>query len=190
MLSKSSNAYTIGNLFVSPLDQDNAAYAYLMLKREGMLENFYSMGVPDLATFMARHCFATGCLALGGFVSSGEGSELAGIGLMPQPQASPCGLVVKSEVSEVFLRKHQHRSVTLPLAKMMLEWVFDHSQVTVIYGTTPTPNRAAMMFMKALGFNHMLGEIPFYATWHGKECGVIVSWLTRKRWEELGWFNA
>jgi RimJ/RimL family protein N-acetyltransferase len=186
-LVKSEGVYSLGSLSVMPLNQDAAAYAYLTMKGEGTLENFFSQGVPDLATFLAT-CFASGGLSLGGFIQENGVTTLAGIGLMPRPISCCNGVVERSEVSEAFLRKYQRRSITLPLSKVMLEMVFDKSNVTVIYGTTPGPNRAAVAFMKAMGFEHLPDVIPHYGTWRGQECGVYVSWLTRSRWKGLGWF--
>ena len=187
-LEKDGQVYKLGDLAVARLNQDTAAYAYLVLKSEGMLENFYNQGVPDLATFLSG-CFAPQALSLGGFVTGSDGKPtLAGIGLLPSIESHPNGVVVKSEVSEVFLRQYQRRSITIPLAKMMLEYVFDNIAVTVVYGTTPEHNRAALMFMKALGFSHAKETIPHYTTWRGEECGSYVSWLTRTRWRELKWF--
>jgi hypothetical protein len=187
-LVKSDTVYSFGDLSVAPLNQDQAAYAYLMMKSEGTLENFYSQGIPDLATFLTS-CFSSGGLSLGAFVKEGGVPTLAGVGLMPRPISCSGGVVERSEVSEAFLRKYQLRSLTLPLCKMMLEMVFDKAPVTVIYGTTPEPNRAALAFMKAIGFEYSNQPIQHYSTWRGTECSVYVSWLTRNRWRELNWFG-
>lgn len=190
MLIKGERAYRFENFLVAPLNEDEAiASAYLQLKREGLLQVFYS-GIPPTLFQFAQYCLSKDSITLGCLSLDEDPPRLAGIGMISVPINMGSG-VCKCEVSEVFFREFQKRRITTTFCKMMLTWIFVKCPaLSVVYGTTPEHNRAALLFMTAMGFESRKELIPHYTVWQGKECGVVVSWLTRARWEGMHWFSS
>lgn len=187
MLDRNGPIYTLGNLVVTPLkDVDLLATAYLRFKQEGVLDMLYYEHDPGLTSILAT-LMDPATIVLGCFVKAGARVDLAGIGCAAPAFILPNGQK-KAELSEAFFRDWQRRSITLPLAQMMIQWLFDRSDLDYLFGTTPEKNPMAVRFMKALGFGHTREPIPHYTCWKGEPCGVYVSWMDAARWRSVSPF--
>jgi hypothetical protein len=192
MLIKEDSVYRLGDFIVMPLtDQDLIATTYLRLKQEGLLQRFYSGIVPSLSQFMS-YCLSNDSMTLACFRPDLDTSQntfrMGGLGMISQPIDMGSG-VCKCEVSEVFFREYQKRAWTQTWCRLMLQYIFDKLPISVVYGTTPEHNRAALLFMKSMGFQSMKEPIPHYSVWDGKECGCYVSWMSRDRWSQVSGFS-
>ena len=83
----------------------------------------------------------------------------------------------RGDIGIVFLRKFQKRSVTIPLATLMLDYVFRQRNLDAVYGISAVEGRAAIALAKALGFSQT-GLLPYYGSWNGKPSSAIMSYLT------------
>jgi hypothetical protein len=185
MLDKNTAIYTDGPFIVAPLlNIDLIATAYLRLKREGVLDVLYYEADPGLPKVLAVMTDPA-TINFGCFMKRDEDvTDFVGIGHVAAPLMLPNGQK-KAEISVAFFKGWQRRDVTIPLAQMMIEWVFRRSDIDFLFGTTPEPNRAMLRFMKALGFGHTAEPIPNFTCWHGVPCGVFVSWMDARRWKEV-----
>jgi RimJ/RimL family protein N-acetyltransferase len=187
MLERNGPIYTMGNFVVAPLTNiDLIATAYLRLKQEGVLEMIYYECDPGLPKVLATMTDPA-TITLGCFVKDGERVDMVGLGHAAAALTLPNGQK-KAELSEVFFKDWQRRNVTLPMAQMMIQWLFDRSDLDFLYGTTPEKNPAAVRFMKALGFGHTREPIPNFTCWQGKPCGCYVSWMDAERWKTVTFF--
>lgn len=183
MLDKNTAIYTWGNFVVAPLlNIDLIATAYLRMKREGVLDVLYyecDPGLPKVLAVMTDPA----TINFGCFVKRDEAmTDFVGIGHIAAPLILPNGQK-KAEISVAFFKDWQRRSVTFPLAQLMIEWVFDRSDIDYLFGTTPEPNRAMLRFIKSLGFGHTAEAVPNFTCWRGEMVGVYISWMDKKRWD-------
>jgi RimJ/RimL family protein N-acetyltransferase len=191
MLDINGPIYTFGNLVVTPINEnlDLLASAYLRLKREGGLNILFYEGEMRIDNFLRVWGDDSG-LTFGCFVRSLEQdtTELAGLGRVAQPVGMGNGSS-KAEIGATFFDAYQKREFTVPLCQMMLEWVFDKTPLHAVFGTTPEPNRAMLMFLRGLGFGCLHHPIPNYTTWQGGPTGVYVSWMLRETWQRMSPFT-
>ena len=168
------------------IDDTQLAWLYLQAKAEGLLEKFFYQGVPDLRWFLdySRKPENLWLLALKGncpYLDS-DPLQIAGLGYINSiTEASGCR---KGEVGMLYTREYQGWFAK-EATGFMIDYCFDKNGagLDVLYGTTPHPNRAALIFSRRMGFEQF-GPIPEYAAWEGKPCGAIIDVLTKKRWAE------
>ena|SRR5215472_7189784 len=173
-----------GNLLISPCTDDyELAKTYIEFHEQGILKYWFHQGIPNLSFFVARMLESQSVCLKTEIVENGY-KRIIGLGHVDKPMAtSSTRPYTKSELSEAFVRCIPPQ-VTLHGAELMIEYAFLVTGCRVFYGTTPERNRAALRFMKALGFEYMKEPLPYYTSYNGEECGVILSWMTRERWQE------
>lgn len=163
------------------LPDDFVAAAYLGFKASGELAHLFYESVPTLREFMDWHrkpdSIWLGCIALD--QETGK-SEIAGMGWINA--ITDCGGGhIKAEVGMGFLRKWQRNGIPSDFCDMMIDFCFERIGTAVIYGTTPEPNRSAILFMKRMGFGH-LPPMPEFCCWKGRPAAAVFSYMTREMW--------
>jgi hypothetical protein len=90
--------------------------------------------------------------------------------------------VVKRAVGNfMFFREYWHRHDSLEIGRAVLDHWFLNMGFDVIAGITPRANRAAIAFIKRLGF-HIIGDVPEFTMYEGKRCASATSFMTREFW--------
>lgn len=168
-------------LFISrEIDENTLASFYLQLYQDGMLQELFYAGIPSISEVLAWRA-RPDILILGGFVNHVQplnvneksGPELAGLGFVWD--IGKLG-VRRGDLGFVFLRKFQKRSITVPLARMMLRHLFVDLQLSVVYGVSAEQGYAAIALAKALGFQQT-GPLPAYTNYHGEPTGAVISYM-------------
>lgn len=173
-----------GVLVVAPHPTQEALIEfYLRIKQEGTLERFYHERVPTPLEFLSQ-CISQKNLLLGCYRMTDcmDTYSLVGLGTAGQKFELGSGHG-KRELGEVFVRKEKQ---TLLFGQLMLQWVFDRCGDTeVLYGCTPVPNRAAVAYLKRIGFSFARDQLEIYCSWKGKPCSAVISWMTREKWTQI-----
>lgn len=183
--------YSTGDLCVRQIlnnaeGQDTLAAAYLRMKAEGLLPLLFYQKQPDLTGFLTQ-MFAPGSLTMLCF--SRLVQDVCGFGHVVKPQEIGPDLE-KTECSMLFFRGHQKREETVPFSHLMIEMAFAlRPPLDVILGCTPEKNPAAVRYITAVGFTRSKEPVESYTTWNGVPCGCYMSWLTRRRWEQISPFS-
>lgn len=73
---------------------------------------------------------------------------------------------------------------TVSCARMTIHWAFQNLAVDALIGTTPAPNRAAVIFGQRIGFQQT-GPLEGYTCWNGKLCAAVLQSMTKDRWLRL-----
>jgi RimJ/RimL family protein N-acetyltransferase len=176
--------YEYKNLVVMPARSDELlASAYLRLKSEELIGVLFYEKIPTLCEFLSMY-MRPGMVNLGSWVRTGDQVQLAGIGSLDIPKDIGGGHR-KGEASMVFFKEFQRRDVTLDSARLWIQWGFDQQNLSVIHGCTPVVNKSALRFMKSLGFEYARDPIKAFTTHKGELCDVVISWMTKERWENL-----
>jgi RimJ/RimL family protein N-acetyltransferase len=176
------------SIVVMPCKSDEIlASIYIRLKAEGLLPILFYQKIPSLLDFLAMY-LRPEMFSLSAWIRTGDEMRLMGIGSLDIPQPIGGGLK-KGEVSETFFREFQRREYTLVACQLILQWGFEKTGVFQFHGCTPVRNRAAVRFLKGLGFGSMKEELPNFVSFNGEPCGVILSWLDKNRWSEISPFE-
>ena len=176
--------YRKGNLIVAPKPSDEMlAWAYMRLKREELLDRVFHEGCPSL-TWCLEWFTQPNTAVLGCFKQVDGRAEMRGLGWLNSfTVLHGKSDWRKAELGEAFFRgvgMHE----TEQFGRLMLTWAFDELKMDVLFGSTPEPNRAAVLFARRMGFK-MIGVADGYGLWNGEPCGCWISVLTRQRFEEL-----
>lgn len=183
-IDKNDTVYRSGNIVVAERPtQDVLGAAYLRAKSEGLLRYYFHQDETDRELWdWLNWAMEPGSIMYGAFqCNERRGYECVGLGKLHPPQPMGAGKY-KAEVSIVFFREYQLRAITLPSCSMMLEMIFDRTNVDVCFGTIAEHNHASRRFMKAIGFESMPQPIPNYTSFKGRTCGMWVSWMTAEMW--------
>jgi RimJ/RimL family protein N-acetyltransferase len=168
-------------LFMSGnMDDEMLAAAYLTMKLEGLLPLLYYEGIPSLTHFLELH--RSGSFKFLGVFSRSmlnTDVEMAGIGWLSSISGQPG--TRKAEVGYVMFRKFQDRKTPLEAIGLLVDYCFDVQEMDLLVGTTPEKNRAAVAFVRKLGFQ-VLPLIPKFCMFNGEPCGAYLSYLTREIW--------
>jgi len=81
----------------------------------------------------------------------------------------------------MFFREYWHRHDSMELGRAVLDHWFGVMGFDVIAGLTPRANRAAIQFIKRLGFQ-IVGDVPNFTTYEGKPSASATSFMTREIW--------
>lgn len=178
-------SYKRGDCLIIPKPNEKAvAFGYLMLDRQDLLKRIFHEGVPSLTWFMewAQKPDSTllGCYKL-------PDMDLRGFGWIVSTKclvgSSPENDVRKAEIGEAFFRGIPVQE-THAFGDLMIDWAFLELGMTLLLGSTPEPNRAALAYAKDMGFIFS-GSIPNITLWNGRPCTARISYLTRDMWEEI-----
>lgn len=92
--------------------------------------------------------------------------------------------VVKRAVGNfLFFHEYWNRHDTLALGQAVLDHWFGVMGFDIIAGVTPRANRAAIAFIKRIGFQ-IVGDVPNFTTYDGKPCASATSFMTREMWSK------
>lgn len=80
-----------------------------------------------------------------------------------------------------FFKEYWHRNDSLQLGKAVMDHWFNNMKFDVISGLTPRNNRAAISFIKRLGFQ-ILGDLPTFTTYEHKVSNSAISFMTAEMW--------
>jgi hypothetical protein len=185
-VQKNGNEYTDGNLLVCPTtNQDILATAYLRFKHEGVLDYLCFENKPDLATFLSA-LLSPGSLTLAAFLKTESITTddsrvtLTGLAHLTKPFEIGGGHL-RSDMLFAFYREFQDGVWTRRSAKLMLDFTFERTHLDSVFGYTAIQNKAMIRFAKSLGYKQVILE--GYSSWRGNITDVVVSSMTRTRWE-------
>lgn len=82
----------------------------------------------------------------------------------------------------LFFREYWDRHDTQQLGQAVLDHWFGTMSFDVIAGVTPRTNRAAISFIKRLGFQ-MIGDVPNFTVYDGKPSASATSFMTKAMWQ-------
>ena len=168
-----SNIITDGDLTVTPILTDILlAKAYIRMLEEGLLDTVFYQKTPTITEFMLEYLTQGKIVTLGCF----RGSEFCGLGWVMAP-VSMDGFT-RAETGMCFFRGEKQ---AVKFGRMMLRSFFTRYSIDVIFGTTPAPNRAALIYARRLGF-HMTGPVPGLCSWKNQLSDGWISTMTRKQW--------
>lgn len=188
--------YTMRDLVMSPRPPERIlAHLYFQFETQNRLSAlFHENDSPSLLwflqTFLAPETSTLICyrvseceIATGGSYMV-DGKWYTPIGMTWINKTWPIGINFrKSECGMAFVRGVPVDD-TVDCARMTVQWAFENLAIDVLIGTTPEPNRAAVIFGQKVGFQQT-GPLEGYTAWHGKLCSVILSSMTKDRWEKL-----
>src|SRR5579862_5070902 len=132
------------------------ATVWLQLLRFGMLDVVWPGGRPGLA-WLIQCASDPSAKFFGCFLR--RGNELRIVGLGWASGLTAVADQFKAEVGMVFYPEIQRTRMTHELSDMAITWGFEHMNLSVVYGTIPTPNRLANRFALRMGFHHV-GTAP------------------------------
>lgn len=114
-----------------------------------------------------------------GHDAEGNAKEHAGLLILTHILAND---VVKRAVGNfLFFHEYWNHHATMDLGRAVLDHWFGKMEFDVIAGTTPRANRAAISFIKRLGFQ-IIGDIPDFTMYEGVRCASANSFMTRDMW--------
>ncbi len=178
-----NQVYRWGKLLVAPrLSEQMLAYAYLEWERQGLNKYIWYEGVPSLSWYLEQYKKMT---VLGCFVDCGS-AQLVGLGWL-NTLTIMAGKYKKAECGMAFFRNVGH-DISLRFGQMMVDWAMAHLGLDAMHGATPTKNRAAIRYMRLLGFEHC-GPVGGYSSFDGELCPCEISWMMRDRWERIKPFH-
>ncbi len=166
-------------LVVAPLISESMlGWTYLRFEREKLLPVIFHESVPSISWFIKTFTenAAIGCFRQ---APGKDQADMVGMGWVNSIMEMNGGHR-KGEIGMAFFREVKN---TLEYGKLMTTWAFENLNVHALFGTTPAPNRAAVLFVRRMGFQ-MFGPVEAFATWEGKLCSVWISVMTKEKWEE------
>ena len=81
----------------------------------------------------------------------------------------------------MFFREYWHRTDSMDLGRAVMDHWFLTMGFEVIAGLTPRTNRAAISFIKRLGFQ-IVGDVPGFTVYDGNLSASATSFMTREMW--------
>ena len=170
-----------GDLFVTPVVSDETlAKAYFQMKEEGTLERVFYQGIPTLRQFLIEFLTEGRRVTLGCFRDVGK----------PEPEYCGMGWVLasvsmdgwtRSETGMCFSRNQSRQTDNLKFGQLMMESFFRRYDIDVLFGCTPSANRAALKYARALGMT-LNGPIPGLCCWRGEISSGWISTMLRSEW--------
>lgn len=184
MLVRNGDQYVLDEKFVviPSKDQDLLATCYLRMKAEGLLDIMFYEEVPNFLRYM-QIMLEEGSVFLPLFQIECTGAyTLIGFGGVSKTVRMGGGYN-KAEMYCLFFKEFQRRPISFPAAQTLMAWVYERTEIDVMFGTTPAPNIAMVRFAKALGFK--MSKIDNFTTWKGEPCAVWISCMTDQEWRIL-----
>lgn len=175
-----------GDMFVTAqVHEVHLAQAYMQMFKEGTLGVVFHQHIPTLREFLNEFLAVGNRIVCGCFRDIPGGKPLL-CGLAWAFGTTGMGEFKRCEVGEWFSKeamRKSERNGSLQFSQMALSIFFDISKIDVVFGVTPTPNRLAVKFARAMGFD-LIGPIPDYCVWNGKLCAAWISHLSRAQWNQ------
>ena len=169
------------DLFVTTgLSDELLATIYHILEADGMMQRVLYEGGGGIQWWLKFHR-KPGNVNYGCFVRRSDGTvELAGMGWIDSVSKLGSGHL-KAEVGMAFQRKFQKFDITSDFATRMLDMAFSQANLSVAYGITAEPNRAAVIFARRMGFTELC-RAPMYCSWQQEPCNGVVLCMTKTAW--------
>lgn len=83
----------------------------------------------------------------------------------------------------VFFREYWKPEITEHVGNICLSHWFNALGFSLIYGITPTKNRAAQRYCKRIGFEYS-AKIPGFVTYDGETCDAIIATMTNRQFNQ------
>lgn len=190
-LVQEDGTYRSGNLILAAAPNERIlAHLYFRFEADKRMRVlFYEGEQPSLKWFLSEYSkpevSALACYREG---DTGDyemnGKCYSPVGLIWINRTFPIGIKFrKAEVAMGFIRGVSFDE-TFRFGQMAVDWSFSNLKLDALFGTTPTPNRAARFFGERLGFQQTT-PLEGYSCWNGKLCSVIFQSMTRTRWEGI-----
>jgi hypothetical protein len=156
-----------------PPASDVIASLYLNLKAQGRMDDIFYSAPYDINTFMA---WAKGVSIFYGVFKD---NVVVGCGWVDVPVVMECesGRYRKAEIGFGFCNQCSVFQA-LQAGREMIEMTFDLYQIDYLFGTTPSPNKAALAYAKRLGFQ-LFGPIPNSCSFRGKLESTYISHISK-----------
>jgi hypothetical protein len=187
-----SGIYQYGQILVAPYPVEKLLInGFLRFQDEKTLPLIFHEGPePTLAWILNEFCTKmTAILACFSVANGIDKAEHIGFSWMNNlvPVGKSGGK--KMEVGHGYFR-HTPPRQTLIAAALCTEWIFDKvTGLEMLCGCTPEKNRAALRFVKALGWQ-VYGPLDGYTCYPDGDgnyptCAAYISGVTRKHWQEV-----
>ncbi len=180
----STGLFRAGNLAMSiRLSDDLLATAYLRFKQEETLPTIYYERQPSICEYL-QQVMQPEHISLGGFVDrrgDGKAWDFAGICWVFDRQELGNGLY-KAETGFGFFKDVATSREKVELGKLAVALTFSAFNIDVLFGATPTENRAARRFARSVGFDMSPAPIKNFISWEGALSDAWISSLTKKDW--------
>lgn len=174
-----------GDLYcTSQVSDELLAGSFLRFKEEGLSKYIWYEGQVSLTWFMEHFTKARGVEVLAvGKQNAGGAVEMVGLGWL-NSKTSIGSVLTKFDVGWAAFKKWHDFSTTVRAGRLMAEYSFRSLGATALFGSTPVKNRAAVLAAGRVGFE-LYGPVPNYTVWEGEPCAVMISALTKERWERI-----
>ncbi len=189
LITKEGSIYRCGDLSLAPYPTERIlAEGYLRFEKEGTLDLIYHQGNYSLTWFL--NDFVTKQNAI---LALCKGSDVIGFAWFNYLAKIGNTEFTKAEAGIGFFRKTHPRDALLAAA-MGTDWAFRELGLSVMYGITPEPNKAAVRFLERLG-RDTFGPIPMFTVFPSEggylPCGAFVSSMTKLKWRSMRyrWFD-
>lgn len=114
-----------------------------------------------------------------GHDENGDAVEHAGLTMLDHILYTPA--LHRGVGSFLFFKEYWNRHDSMDLGWAVLNNWFGVLNADTIAGLTPIDNRAAILFIRRLGFVEA-GRIPDFTTYGGGPCAAVSSYMTRDMW--------
>ncbi len=183
---QATGLYRSGKLGLSVgLTPDMLAGAYLRFKQEGRIETIYYERVPSIIEYL-NMVTKPEHISLGCFVDQdgdGKNWQFAGICWVFDRQELGNGQY-KAEVGFGFFEAGSTSRQKVELGRLAVHVTFNIFNIDVLFGTTPTENRAARRYTRAVGFDMMPAPLKNFISWEGALSDAWISTLSKTDWAE------
>jgi hypothetical protein len=161
--------------------EDTLVEVYNKLKKEDLFSIvFHDNPKLDLNSFIKF--FSSPVVTLSFFCQIVDGVEdLSGMCWLSDSYTAE-DKVKKANGNFVFFRKYQLPNITKEFGEMALEFWLNVMSYNIITGITPALNRAALIYIKRLGFIEA-GRISNYVTYNGNICDGVITYISKERYK-------
>jgi RimJ/RimL family protein N-acetyltransferase len=162
--------------------EDTLVGIYNRLKEEDLYKVvFHGNPTMDLSQFISF--FSSPNVALSFFCVIVDGVEYpAGMCWLTDILTAD-GTIKTANGNFVFFKEYQKPSYTNEFGKIALDFWLNRLKLNVVVGMTPSDNRAALLYIKRLGFKEV-GRIPNYAVLFGYVCDGVITYIDQKLYNE------
>jgi RimJ/RimL family protein N-acetyltransferase len=175
-----------GNLLLMPyvprvgnVPEETLVILYKRLKDEGLWDIvFHEDSKLTLTGFM--NFFGSGQALLQVLCITNDKGYIEPVGMAWVAEIVLCGdILTKGIGSFLFFKDFQKPMYTDQFSEMILDYWFDYLNIDVIFGVTPEPNRAALIYVKRAGFKEV-GRIPNYTTFDKQVVTGVITSMTKQ----------
>lgn len=174
-----------GNLILVPYHpevgvyrEDTLVHLYTRLKTDGLFDTvFHENPRLTLASFINLFTQQTTLLQIVGKVEDEAIGDIIGLAWLSDVRKCD-GMLTRGIASFVAFKEYQRPRYTDPAGDLVLDFWFEQLDIDVVVGMTPVANRAALRYIRRLGFLEC-GRIPGFTTLHGEPCDAVISYMSR-----------